>query len=282
MRTLYLVSLLKEISTINRGFMMSSFIGDDFLIKSSAQIAATPTALTSDAYKTNPHSKRFNFRLDHLPQELKDHQQFEFRSSFVFANSYFEAYVINLDGLVGRVAHKRLLIPSKDKGDTALELMFKSLGSSVALELGSVEHDTLRYIRLRRNEIVHRDEEITDGLRRILGRGRSIMDYWEKHELNLSNLDLTVSVMDRFAELDLVGLFRLLRYLSAKIDERILELLGRQALIDFAWQEFKTVKKKEVNNLPQAFGKVRGSFAHELMINFQINMTEADTAILNT
>jgi hypothetical protein len=134
----------RKLSTINKNFSHGLFLSEQFLVDNAQLIADSGEAFSRDIYTNNSYREKFNYRLASLPEHIKEYQKASFISFYVFIYSAFDLYIEDLAKLM------HLILPTvwhKSDKENFLNALFRYLNQS--------EIDTLDYVRLRRNCLVH-------------------------------------------------------------------------------------------------------------------------------
>lgn len=250
MRTEEFLDFDTKLSTINRNFAHGLFLSEQFLVDNDELIKSEPETLTSDIFKSNRYRTKFNYKLKNIPNEIIDYQKAAFESFFVFMYSTYELYTENLFHFVGKVLGRTL---RKIRNASYLDSIFINHGTLLSSHLNQEDIDTLDYIRLRRNCLVHADGKPSSGLITLITtKGSNLNTYWKTTKIKLNVIDFSSTKIEEFNEREIIDTIMLLRDIVRRIDYAVLSLLNKEDLIDFILISFKIDFRNDIANKPRA------------------------------
>ena len=267
MRTKIAQDSLKKISSINRQLTHAFFIGEQFLIDNAETLTNEPEGLTSVIFSKNPYKDKFNCQLKQFKGVYTEYQDFLLISSFVFLYSICEQYQDDLFVLAQRITRSTYLKLDKK---TIAESLIVGLGSS----LGQIEIDTLDYIRLRRNCLVHA-EGIPNALllNLIAQKGNVLNQFWQQR-LNISTLNFSSNAVETLSENELIEIIRIIRYLISTIDGKVISLIGKTAVVEFLLNEFRIIFVGKIHSRERK--RLETMFFHFIQREFGLGTTDLD------
>jgi hypothetical protein len=275
MRTYLLKAFEEKNSAINRNFTHALFVNEQFLTDNAYLINSKSEALTRDIYVNNSYKGMFNYRMKHVPDVVDDYKDFFTSSSCIFLYSFFETYIEDIFDLVGEIRGSKC---KKKNNTSTLESLFLCLGSTVTSNLNQNEMDTLDYIRLRRNSIVHAEGKPSPTLSILVtSKGANLNHYWQK-DFRLYGLDFSLATTAVFTEKELIDLIRLTRKLAFTIDRKVLSLLNNQDIISYLLREFKIQFASDIKQRTRS--KLERKFAKFVKMRFNIEEKDINFATL--
>lgn len=270
MRTYLLAGLNRKISTADRNLTQLMFVSEQFLIDNRSRIDSEPDEFTRNVHSKNPYRNEFNYRLSQIQDELANLRLSTFTGTLVFAYSLYESYTKDLLELV-----QKLRAPSRNRlnKEPLIDFMFAAcLNTSTQKHLQPEEIDTLDYIRLRRNVVVHAEGNLSPALEKLVRRGANLNAFWQG--FGLRALDFTSQHVGQFSMNETIDLLRLMRDIASKIDHHALNSIGKQNIVTYATTDFKTRFGKEIAN--QRRSKVEGRFLRDVGYRFDLEPADVD------
>jgi hypothetical protein len=271
MRTKLLPTSLKRISSINRQLTHAFFIGEQFLIDNSDILVHNSEIFTGMAFSTNTHKEKFNYRLGEVNNIYTEYQEFLLISSFVFLYSIFNQYQKDLFSLTEKLRTTKYV---KLEKTPIIESLFIGLGSTIKSNLDQEEIDTLNYIRLRRNCIIHAEGNPNDELLKLANKsGKKLTTYWQS-VLGIGSMDFSSNAIEQFSENELLEIIRIIRHLMSKMDEQILNLIGKSEIISSGLSEFRKIFVDKIHSRDKK--RLKTMFSSFILREYGIERTELD------
>lgn len=270
-----------QLSTINRNFSHGLFLSEQFLIDNDQLIETNPETLTKDIYLKNQYRKNFNFRLKCISDEIKKYQKSSFMSFYIFLQSAFELYIDSLYSTVNQILYDRLGKPkniqNRSKQEGTLQAICEGLNIRLTDILDQEELDTLDYLRLKRNCIVHADGKPSDQLMNVLTKGQQLNAYWEvKRDKDkrtmLTALNFSSDEINQFDVKEIIETIIVLRDIAKKVDQSVLSFLNKEDIISYILQDFKQQFAKSIIDMPRR--EIERRFAYFAKIRFCIEKKE--------
>lgn len=269
-----------RVSTINRNFSHSVFLSEQFLIDNTETIRSNPEGLSGKLYASNPYSKHFNYKLGAVSEVIEDYKRTSFIGTYILIYSTFESYTESLFTLVKAITNKRWNRPN-DK--STLEAIYLYLNSDVAnhLDRGQNEINTLDYIRLRRNSLIHADGKPSHKLAKLIkDNGQALDSYWQGELGKVNSADLFSSMqIDRFRFWEIIDIMRIVRAMAKKIDGQVLTLLKKEDIIAYILRDFQETFAKDIKRKSKV--RLQNMFAAVAKRKFDIDEKDIDFTNLN-
>jgi hypothetical protein len=280
MRTKALKDLTTRLISIDDDFNHSRFLNEQFLIDHQSEVDRSPKSFSRDFYASNKYSKRFNYTLNKTMELMARHRSFSYSADYVFIYAAFELYVQSLLEMATRISLEPDLgakVIPRDAMTRSIEDIFRILGSSMDAAFTNDEVQTINYLRLRRNCIVHADGRISTALVELIRNyGHALNRYWRKELSKPVALDFSkksLHKVDRnmasFVEEEIVDVIRVVRQLGTKIDEKVLALISQERLLKLLLKEFDlTMATLDIKSKTRK--QVESKFAYFALVTFGI------------
>lgn len=212
MRTPALKNLDSTISKLNTHFALSNLFAEQFFLANSTQMNKSPMMLATDAFKGSEAAKRINIPLGKLQKQVDEFETFLLSQSIArcseASKSYFEWIELFSVKTLDCVRDK------KTNDDGFFDSLAIQIGVVSKTKLAPREcFDSLDHVRLRRNSLVHNDEESTKAYSTICrNHGTSLNRYWSERLARDCRIDFSNSNptdLDGDAFIDLIHTVRL-------------------------------------------------------------------------
>jgi hypothetical protein len=92
MKTYLLRDLFAGLSDVNKSFVTTLFLGEQFVLDHAIEIAEAPDDYAGQHFVINRHYKQFNHRLGDTSRIIQSLHEFSFKTSYIAAYSQFEAF----------------------------------------------------------------------------------------------------------------------------------------------------------------------------------------------
>jgi hypothetical protein len=252
MRSEALLDLRRRLSTLNNGYCQSLFLAEQFSIDHGPQLAKRHGAFTGEVFAANPYAKSFNFECSLAEGRISEFNQIAFASFFVFFCSAFELYLEGLISLVEAITSKISGI-NRAHGmsltEWRLEVLFDLLNTAINNELSRDERNTIDYLRLRRNSLIHSDGEPSRELDKLSKKaGEHLNKYWQSQIGKLSTIDFSGQKPKSFKDRDIVDIHLIVVELAERIDAKVFSRIEIDRLVEHVLRE---VHKTHANDLSQ-------------------------------
>ena len=266
----------RKLSTINKNFSHGLFLSEQFLIDNAQLIANSGEAFSRDVYTSNSHREKFNYRLKSLPDELKEYQKASFISFYVFMYSAFELYIEDLATFVKNIFPTDL---HKSDRENFLEAIFRSMGTNINHYLNTSEIDTMDYIRLRRNCLIHADGRPSPKLLKLMNtKGQQLNRYWKSTRVQLNIIDFSAIEIGQFEEREIIDGILILRELAKKIDQAVLSRFRKEDILAYILRDFQKDFAEDIKSKPRR--RLENMFASIAKRKFNIDRNDINFAVL--
>ncbi len=276
MRTEELKNFKERLSAINRNFSHGLFLSEQFLIDNSELLKSESEALSREIYIKNSYRAHFNYKLKDIPEEIKEYQKSTFISFYVFMYSAFELYIENFSIFIGEIMKNKV---KKINNISELECVFIYFGKNIRTYINPEELETLDYIRLRRNCLVHANGKPSKILIRLITtKGHQLNAYWQNTRIKPNTIDFSSVQIEQFSEREIIDSIMILRELASKIDQKVLSFLGKKRIIDHVLCDFKVNFAKDIREKPRT--RIESMFANIVKRRFDIEKKDISFSTL--
>jgi hypothetical protein len=184
--------------------------------------------------------------------------EFSFKTSYIAAYSHFEAFREELR-----------------KWASTLAVAVQVGPQWAAQFLDPEEESSLRYIRLRRNELVHGAGPSAAELKLLVVRdGARLNQYWQARQIRFMALDFRSSRTLSMTQHELIDLINIMRRMAERLDAAVLRQIDKDRLVQHAVTEFKTEYAVMLATMPRK--KREGLFAFYIDGRYSIKKKDVD------
>lgn len=204
-----------------------------------------PSRLTTDIFSSNKFAKRIQVRFC----ELESFRNKAIETASGISLSLGVEHLLNyLDAVQNLKMEISNTSASKKKFDSPEEQIQNNFKEWNIDDIDSAMFKTIKYLRLRRNHIVHSREELTDGFDTVVRReSNHLKNFWTA-KTNLSGLDFSDNNVDQFSTEESYTCMKLIRVCIEEIDEAISSSLTNEDLVNYMATTALN-KKPELHNL---------------------------------
>ena len=253
MRTKQLLNLHKELSELNCHYSHYLFISEQFSKENSELIKRNGEQFVETVYKENIFASQFNVRLNELPQEIEKTKQFIIRSFYLLSFSNFEIFCRDIYHFIAQFKKLAELHTKYSPINQIIENL------SLKDDFSKEEINTLIYLKLRRNALIHRDSKRAaqgELIKHIKATGKDLNKFWRKQKVKITDLDF--SRRNNFfycSEKTAIELINIIRRLAEKLDFTIIQKIDENKLLELIVNDFKSTYSDSVkgNNLIKKF-----------------------------
>jgi hypothetical protein len=270
MRSNYLTDFRNQLADLNNCFSHYIFVWEQFYIDNNEIITLNNSSLTTKIYPTNPNSRQFNVKLQHLSNSHEETYNLMLKSLFLLMYSQFEVYIRSFYEFA-RKSNETL--PNLTVNERVPDDIFNHLNIIVSNNFDVKESLTFDYLRLRRNRIVHSGGqskgEVADLIRQ---KGNSIQQFWTYKLTNgLFGINFQSHEIDNFTKEEIFDVINIWRILTSKIDKIICDKIGRHSILMSLKSEFESKNKIEIKS--KSINRIRSKFNSYCKINFNIALS---------
>jgi hypothetical protein len=247
MRTRQLKILLQELSELNNSFTHYFFVWTQFSLDYSQVIADKKNELTSDIFKDNEFSKEHNIELSKLNDEHTKTNETLLNGIFTLIYSSFENYLTDIYTVAKRIDDS---LPELNEGKFENDdILLLKIFNRLNVKQDSLEKEylqTLNYIRLKRNRLIHQNStNISRSLREIISKdGTWLNTFWNGilpkplQGINFSNNENANQITYNI----LIDTLNIFRGISNYIDKTILKRFNlSEFIVKEVFVEFKSI-----------------------------------------
>jgi hypothetical protein len=257
----------KKVSELNLHLSHTLFVFSQFRLDNKDLVQENMNGLTTEVYLSNLMSSQFNVKMKDIFSEADASQDYILDTFFVFLNTRFEVFLINLYNFIrDQLKVSSLPVPPDRK---IYQTVLERLGIDAVTDLGNLNVSTYDYYKYRRNATMHRDkkkrfhgalEDLVKGttnndLRPDVLNGIQLNNKWKKfNEENpkahaIKNIDFTAKDLSRFSLDELLDVFNFYRLFAKAIDKIALDRIDGKKFAEYLlsdyrlnYPDFKTVE----------------------------------------
>jgi hypothetical protein len=243
LRSPKLKEFYEQLSELNNHFSHYIFVWEQFHIDNEKIIKENETELTTTVYAKNKNSRQFRVKLENLENANDETNSFMLRSLYVLAYSQFEIYMRELYEFCRKTDSK---LPNLKVKERVPDKIFEYLEIITDDVFEKQEILTFDYLRLRRNRIVHSGNKSEGDLADLKRqKGNLLNRFWnDLLKKGLIGLNLQSEDVTHFEKEEIFDLINIYRKLIKKIDNLVLEKIGRNKIIEIQQSKFIKVNEK--------------------------------------
>ena len=244
MKSRQLVRFHENLSDLNTNYSHFLFIAEEFANQSKGILDKYPEGTEiKDVFKDNPYASQFNVKVGLLDFELENTKQFILRGLFLLSYFQYEVYL--------RDIYNYLKLSISNLPELSPKVAVNTqITNNLGLEsLDPDERDTMEYLKLRRNALVHRDStRVSQGelLDIVKQKGKALNTYWEKRsqskkEPTITSLDFTEKGEELYhlRDREVIDMLNIIRRLSERVDEYMLSKIDPKKFRDTIREDFE-------------------------------------------
>jgi len=206
------------------------------------KIKKSEKLFTTDVFGDNEFASRLHIKIENLPLHSKKAFNTLVSISHIASVEYLLGYIEEIEeyhSLIFPTAFDSILDEKKEE-----QLLQKIKNwSNCSFEIEIIK--TIRYLRLRRNHVVHLSEELNDSLKFLIkNESNQLNNYWEGMPTQLYDFCFSKQECSSFTVNEIFALINLVRVCMRKVDEAI--MFGLE-LNDIAKYEFNILRNKDIN-----------------------------------
>ena len=183
MKTVELRKYYKILSELNNSLTHYCLVWSQFEIDYATDLEEKSEVLTKDYFKKNPHKRMHNIKLGALEMEHKKTNNTLIKGIFLLAYTYFECYLKEIISFAQKIDDSILSLENKSinfKNDSTL---IDKVLNRIEVDKNGIEEvllETLDYLRLKRNRLIHSNvENVSNSLNELIkNKGNKLNDYW--------------------------------------------------------------------------------------------------------
>jgi hypothetical protein len=146
--------------------------------------------------------------------------------------------------------------------------------------LNKSEIDTMKYIRLRRNRLIHADGQPSPTLLILMNtEGQQLNEYWKSTGVQLNIIDFSAIDIGQFEEREIIDSILILRELAKKIDQAVLSRLRKEDILAYILRDFQKDFAEDIKSKPRR--RLENMFASMAKRRFNIDRNDINFAVLS-
>jgi len=273
MKSKYQRELCNGIARLNNHLSHYFFLWEQFRIDNSSLILSNQSKRTTQVYPTNPMAAQFDIVLSNFYAANRETHLFILRSFFLLCFAHYEEYQREL------YACCRKANPSLSEinvRDTLPEKIFEYLGVSYDSLFTIEERNTISYLKLRRNQIMHGGGASKGEIKEIIRqKGTTLTRFWNAKLTNgIRGIDFAKEDLSTFSFDEIIDIINIVKVISEKIDIHVLKGIRTIDLLGVLKSTFMSEGDK--NALKAESHKLRKKFSAYCRMNWSYNPTLAE------
>ncbi|APY06869.1 hypothetical protein BWZ20_00515 [Winogradskyella sp. J14-2] len=257
MKTEQLKEFYESLSELNNGFTHYTFVWNQFNIDYLVIIESEPETQTNDYFLENPYKRKHNIKFKELENEHTKTNTTLVNGIYVLIYAHFESYLKNMLDFARTIDSSILTLEEKsdsfEDDSVVVDKVLNRIGTSKT-ELENELFDTLDYLRLKRNKLIHSNSNNISGTitELIKSKGNQLNDFWNEHlPSSLQGIDFTDK--ENFTEITfsiVIDTINTLRKIALEINDIIIKSLSKESIINkVVILEFQNIHKGKINGL---------------------------------
>lgn len=257
MKTLELKAFQKTLSELNNSFTHYSFVWNQFSLDYADILEKSPETLTQDYFQGNSYKRKHNIKFGELSNEHSNTHETLIKGIFLLIYTQYESYLKDL------LAFARNVDSSIDPLESKMEdvendfMLIDKVFNRISIDKNNLPEElqnTLDYIRLKRNRLIHSNaESISNSLNSIIiKQGKKLNDYWNtKLPGNLQGIDFSdkdcANDLNFNIVIDIINIFR---SITNQVDQLIIDKLKIDRITEkIIIPKFKEIQGKRINGI---------------------------------
>ncbi|OEF97771.1 hypothetical protein [Desulfuribacillus alkaliarsenatis] len=255
----------KNISVLNNNLCFYLFVMKQFEKNTKNGLINKETKFISELFKENMYSKSINVKVKDLETEIKNYERTMLCGIFIHMYSYLDFFLEQYEQMFKDI--------KVDEGEKTSRLQALLNRIDKNLKEDDIFDDsflyTLKYIRLRRNRIIHDNGQNSKDIAFIIRyKGEKIVDYWQ-NKLPKNVIDFRSENLSYFTHDELIGYFNISRLMCKEIDNKLLKHSNRIFILDECLNQF--LQQKLTKYPPKIFSRKFSKFSTD---SFGIKFTK--------
>ncbi|RYY00964.1 MAG: hypothetical protein EOO53_20415 [Gammaproteobacteria bacterium] len=301
MRSRELCEFEKRISEINNRLSHFNFISKQFLLDNEKRLQNNLKKDVPEVYLENPCASQFNINIGEVEDKAIETTNYLLDTVFVFANTQFEVYLLDVYNFVRNNFDNSLPEPPDSK---IYQTILEGLNVDIENDIENLFSSSYEYFKLRRNAIMHRKtEKRFQGALELLVTGQFRNDpdklkLFRKSQLNgqelnrewksytksiddknirsytIRNLSFTNRELSHFTFSELTDFLNFLRLYAKMIDFAILSKIERKKLVEYCLGKYDSYYLRD--HTKDSAEKFRSSFTRISRIELNLQLTEEE------
>jgi len=230
----------KTLSELNNSFTHYNFIWEQFRIDYLEKIDLShDTRMTTEVFEKNKVVETHKISMNKLEDEHLKTKSTLYDGIFVLIFTYFENYLKSLMKFAIQVDSNLLSIDSPITEDKPDKILIDKFFNRIDISKSELENElieTLDYLRLKRNRLIHKNaESISRSLRTLInGSGNNLNQYWnERLPKSLQGINFSSSENANFINWNiLIDTINSMKGITFDIDELVINKLSKRKIFN--------------------------------------------------
>ncbi|MDT0295874.1 hypothetical protein ACFQ3R_14705 [Mesonia ostreae] len=257
MKTEQLKEFYESLSELNNGFTHYTFVWNQFNIDYLAIIESEPETQTNDYFLDNPYKRKHNIKFKELENEHTKTNTTLVNGMYVLIYAHFESYLKNMLDFAKTIDSNILTLEEKSDSFGEDSIVVDKVLNRIGINKVELENeliDTLDYLRLKRNKLIHTNSNNISGTisELIKNKGKQLNDFWNENlPSSLQGIEFTDK--ENFTEITfsiVIDTINTLRRIALEINDIIIKKLSKESILNkVVILEFQKMHKGKINGL---------------------------------
>jgi len=242
---------------LNNSFTHYTFVWNQFNIDYLEIIENEPETQTNDYFLKNPYKRKHNIKFKELENEHTKTNTALVNGMYVLIYANFESFLKNILDFAKTIDSNILTLEEKSdnfgKDSIIVDQVLNRIGIS-KMELDNELIDTLDYLRLKRNKLIHSNSKNISGTitELIKNKGKQLNEFWNENlPSSLQGIEFTDK--ENFTEITfsiVIDTINTLRRIALEINNIIIKNLSKESILNkVIILEFEKMHKGKINGL---------------------------------
>lgn len=202
-------------------------------------------SFTSEVFSENNFSKRLHIKVSALPEFRNKSFHTLVSMNVIAAVEYLLSFIEGIQEFRSEVTLSNYDTPKNIKAEEMLEI---NLTNWLGKKPESAIIRTIKYLRLRRNHIVHVQKDLTKEYRSLIKNdSRQLNTYWSERTTKLNDFDFAKESSLEFEINEVFALINLSRICMREVDTAVLSTISEEMLVNYELSIF--LKNNQLNGI---------------------------------
>jgi hypothetical protein len=227
--------VIRALADLNDQYSFFLFLEHQFSEQLDTLDQSTINQYTSQAFPRNPFGKWIHVRIGQLPSFLNSNRGVSFGAYLSTSYEVAAGFTDKAYELLKTNNSSSVVFPKKDGGQGPEQYYRRVLTASGYSQPPKELLDTMTFVRLRRNAIIHLGASPKPGYETFARSiGPSLNTFWKNSRIRV---DFTMPTIGPPSERDTLDLIKLLRVVTQKLDAHLASIIDVSGLTNFVAQE---------------------------------------------
>jgi len=227
--------VIRALADLNDQYSFFLFLEHQFIEQLDTLDQSTKSQYTSQAFSRNPFGKWIHVRIGQLPTFLYSNRGISFGAYLSISYEVATGFTDKAYELLKMTNSSSIVFPKKDGGQGPEQYYRRVLTASGYSQPPKEYIDTMTFIRLRRNAIIHLSAFPKPGYESFARSiGPSLNTFWKNSKVRV---DFTMPTIGPPSERDSLDMIKLLRVVTQKLDAHLASIVDVSGLTNSVAKE---------------------------------------------